>query len=80
LFAGSYPVTLVIKNDGTMLWNGVRLSSDADLAEITRPYGASGQRIPVHVRVGQRATYDAVAKALATLQRSGCCSIGIVAK
>jgi biopolymer transport protein ExbD len=72
--SGTVRVNLVIKNSGTVFWDGVRLNSDADLVEMARPYAASGQRLSVHVSVERKASYDAVARTLALLQRNCRCA------
>ena len=76
--ANDVAATLEVANDGTVSWNGARLDNDSDLAAIVRPYGVSGHRIPLHMIVHRRASFDRVAHVLAILQESDCCDMGIV--
>ena len=70
-------INLEIDFDGTVLWNGSAVTVDALDAYFRREAAADPQP-ELHIRPNKRASYDIVARVLASAQRNGLLKIGFV--
>jgi biopolymer transport protein ExbD len=70
-------INLEIDFDGTVLWNGSPVTVDALDAYFRREAAADPQP-ELHIRPNKRASYDIVARVLASAQRNGLLKIGFV--
>ncbi len=74
------PVVVNVDIDaaGTVLWNGVAISSRGDLDSKLRIIAAQSNQDEVHLRPNRNSEYKTVATVLAAAQRLGVTKIGIV--
>jgi len=70
-------IELEIDFDGTILWNGSAVSFDA-LDGYFRREAANDPQPELHIRPNKRASYDVVARVLASAQRNKLLKIGFV--
>jgi biopolymer transport protein ExbD len=70
-------INLEIDFDGTVLWNGSAVTVDA-LDGYFRREAAIDPQPELHIRPNKRASYDVVARVLASAQRNGLLKIGFV--
>ena len=70
-------INLEIDFDGTVLWNGTPVTLEA-LDTYFRRESANDPQPELHIRPNKRASYDVVARVLATAQRNGLLKIGFV--
>jgi biopolymer transport protein ExbD len=70
-------IELEIDFDGTILWNGTAVPFDS-LDAYFRREAASDPQPELHIRPNKRATYDVVARVLASAQRNKLLKIGFV--
>ena len=70
-------INLEIDFDGTVLWNGTPVDIEA-LEGYFRREAAIDPQPELHIRPSKRATYDVVARVLASAQRNGMRKIGFV--
>jgi biopolymer transport protein ExbD len=70
-------INLEIDFDGTVLWNGSAVTVDSLDAYFRREAAADPQP-ELHIRPNKRASYDVVARVLASAQRNGLLKIGFV--
>lgn len=63
--------------DGQVSWNGAAVADFAQLERFFLAEAAKASQPDVQVRPDRRATYDTVARVLATAQRSGMKRIGV---
>jgi biopolymer transport protein ExbD len=70
-------INLEIDFDGTVLWNGSAVTVDA-LDGYFRREAANDPQPELHIRPNKRASYDVVARVLASAQRNGLLKIGFV--
>ncbi len=71
-------VNVDIDAAGTTLWNGVQITSRADLEGKLRTIAAQADQDEVHIRPNKVTEYKSVAMVLASAQRLGVTKIGIV--
>ena len=64
--------------DGTIGWNGVVVSTDAELQSKLAAVAATPDQPEVHLRPNKLVTYKSVAHVMATAQRLGVTKIGLV--
>jgi biopolymer transport protein ExbD len=64
--------------DGTIGWNGVVVSSDAELQSKLAAVAATPDQPEVHLRPNKLVTYKSVAHVMASAQRLGVTKIGLV--
>jgi biopolymer transport protein ExbD len=70
-------INLEIDFDGTVLWNGTPVTVD-QLDGYFRREAANDPQPELHIRPNKRATYDVVARVLASAQRNKLLKIGFV--
>jgi biopolymer transport protein ExbD len=70
-------INIEIDFDGTVLWNGSPVTVDA-LDGYFRREAANDPQPELHIRPNKRASYDVVARVLASAQRNGLLKIGFV--
>ena len=70
-------IELEIDFDGTILWNGSAVPFDS-LDAYFRREAANDPQPELHIRPNKRATYDVVARVLASAQRNKLLKIGFV--
>jgi len=70
-------INLEIDFDGTVLWNGSPVTVDS-LDSYFRREAANDPQPELHIRPNKRASYDVVARVLASAQRNGLLKIGFV--
>src|SRR5512139_88190 len=70
-------IELEIDFDGTILWNGTAVPFDT-LDAYFRREAANDPQPELHIRPNKRATYDVVARVLASAQRNKLLRIGFV--
>jgi biopolymer transport protein ExbD len=70
-------IELEIDFDGTILWNGTAVPFDS-LDAYFRREAANDPQPELHIRPNKRATYDVVARVLASAQRNKLLKIGFV--
>jgi biopolymer transport protein ExbD len=70
-------IELEIDFDGTILWNGTAVPYDT-LDAYFRREAANDPQPELHIRPNKRATYDVVARVLASAQRNKLLKIGFV--
>ncbi len=70
-------IQLEIDFDGTVLWNGSPVTVDS-LDSYFRREAANDPQPELHIRPNKRASYDVVARVLASAQRNGLLKIGFV--
>jgi biopolymer transport protein ExbD len=70
-------IELEIDFDGTILWNGSAVPFDS-LDSYFRREAANDPQPELHIRPNKRATYDVVARVLASAQRNKLLKIGFV--
>lgn len=70
-------INLEIDFDGTVLWNGSPVTVDS-LDTYFRREAAADPQPELHIRPNKRASYDVVARVLASAQRNGLLKIGFV--
>jgi biopolymer transport protein ExbD len=70
-------IELEIDFDGTILWNGTAVPFDT-LDAYFRREAANDPQPELHIRPNKRATYDVVARVLASAQRNKLLKIGFV--
>jgi len=70
-------INLEIDFDGTVLWNGTPVTVDS-LDSYFRREAAADPQPELHIRPNKRASYDVVARVLASAQRNGLLKIGFV--
>ena len=71
-------IQLDVDFDGTVLWNGSVVSSDAQLRAFLQSISLQDPQPEIHLRPNRLAKYDVVAKVLAYAQRLGVRKIGFV--
>lgn len=71
------PIDLSIEFDGTLLWNGEVVDNFESLSARLRQAQLGSTPAELRIRAERRASYDTVAKVLATARRSGIERIGI---
>ena len=71
-------IDLVVDFDGTLLWNNQPVPNGDTLISYFEEAAAKNPQPELHLRPNKLAKYDVVAKVLATAQRLGIKSIGIV--
>jgi biopolymer transport protein ExbD len=71
-------VTIDVDFDGTILWNGTALASDAELDSKLTAAAAQNPQPEIHLRPNKLATYKYVAHVMADAQRIGLNTLGIV--
>jgi biopolymer transport protein ExbD len=71
-------IDLVVDFDGTLLWNNQVVPNGETLVTYFEEAAAKDPQPELHLRPNKLAKYDIVAKVLATAQRKGVRSIGIV--
>ena len=72
------PIRIDVDFDGTIGWNGVIVSDQADLETRLREVAAEADQQEVHLRPNKLVTYKYVAGIMATAQRLGVVKIGLV--
>ena len=72
------PIRIDVDFDGTIGWNGVIVSDQADLEARLREVAAEADQQEVHLRPNKLVTYKYVAGIMATAQRLGVVKIGLV--
>jgi biopolymer transport protein ExbD len=70
-------INIEIDFDGTVLWNGSAVTIDS-LDTYFRREAAHDPQPELHIRPNKRASYDVVARVLASAQRNGLRKIGFV--
>jgi len=70
-------INIEIDFDGTVLWNGTAVTIDS-LDTYFRRESANDPQPELHIRPNKRASYDVVARVLASAQRNGLRKIGFV--
>jgi biopolymer transport protein ExbD len=70
-------IRIEIDFDGTVLWNGTAVTVDS-LDTYFRREAANDPQPELHIRPNKRASYDVVARVLASAQRNGLRKIGFV--
>lgn len=70
-------INIEIDFDGTVLWNGTAVTIDS-LDTYFRREAAHDPQPELHIRPNKRASYDVVARVLASAQRNGLRKIGFV--
>jgi len=70
-------IRIEIDFDGTVLWNGTAVTIDS-LDTYFRREAANDPQPELHIRPNKRASYDVVARVLASAQRNGLRKIGFV--
>ena len=70
-------IQIEIDFDGTVLWNGTAVTIDS-LDTYFRREAANDPQPELHIRPNKRASYDVVARVLASAQRNGLRKIGFV--
>lgn len=70
-------INIEIDFDGTVLWNGTAVTIDS-LDTYFRREAALDPQPELHIRPNKRASYDVVARVLASAQRNGLRKIGFV--
>ena len=71
-------IQLDVDFDGTVLWNGTVVNSDAQLRGFLQSISLQEPQPEIHLRPNRLAKYDVVAKVLAYAQRLGVRKIGFV--
>jgi biopolymer transport protein ExbD len=71
-------VTIDVDFDGTILWNGAAVNSEAELQADLRGAAAMADQPEVHLRPNKLATYSVVAHVMADAQRLGIEKLGLV--
>jgi biopolymer transport protein ExbD len=71
-------VQLDVDFDGTVLWNGTVVASNAQLRSYLQSISLQDPQPEIHLRPNRLAKYDVVAKVLAYAQRLGVRKIGFV--
>lgn len=71
-------IDLVVDFDGSLLWNNQPVPNGDTLVSYFEEAAAKSPQPELHLRPNKLAKYDIVAKVLATAQRKGIKSIGIV--
>jgi biopolymer transport protein ExbD len=71
-------VDLTIDFDGTIMWNGVAVSSTDQLTRYLASVAAKPNQDEIHLSPNRLAKYDVVAKVMAIAQRLGVKKIGLV--
>ena len=72
------PIRIDVDFDGTIGWNGVIVSDQADLEARLREVAAEADQQEVHLRPNKLVTSKYVAGIMATAQRLGVVKIGLV--
>ncbi len=72
------PIRIDVDFDGTIGWNGVIISDQADLETRLREVAAEADQQEVHLRPNKLVTYKYVAGIMASAQRLGVTKIGLV--
>jgi biopolymer transport protein ExbD len=71
-------VTIDVDFDGTILWNGTAVTTEADLQDHLKTAAAQADQPEVHLRPNKLATYSVVAHVMADAQRLGIQKLGLV--
>jgi biopolymer transport protein ExbD len=71
-------VTIDVDFDGTILWNGTAITTEADLQDHLKSAAAAADQPEVHLRPNKLATYSVVAHVMADAQRLGIQKLGLV--
>ena len=71
-------ITILIEKDGATFWNGKRLKDDAELVARARPYSQTGHRISPKLIVRRGTKYKVIAHVAYVLERTGCCTLGVI--
>ncbi len=71
-------IQLDVDFDGTVLWNGTVVASEAQLQSFLQSISLQEPQPEIHLRPNRLAKYDIVAKVLAYAQRLGVRKIGFV--
>jgi len=71
-------IDLVVDFDGTLLWNDVQVPNGETLVNYFKEAAVKDPQPELHLRPNKLASYDVVAKVLATAQRLHIRNIGIV--
>jgi biopolymer transport protein ExbD len=71
-------VQLAIDADGTVLWNGEALASEAVVEARMMDAAVADPEPEIHIRPDRNVEYDYVAKVLSAAQRNGLTKVGFV--
>ena len=71
-------VKIDVDPQSIVYWNGIAVSSRAELESKMQAAAAQAQQPEVHLRPNKKAKYDVVANVMASAQRIGLVKIGII--